>query len=160
MLGSGIPLHTMICSNWIPATIGNIIGGAFFVGTLYAGAYGTLYDRMWLRCLQAYVFVLPKSVRERIAAAHRSVHNTVYSWVDWDAITTPACELAARQEAAAAAAKSAPPAPSRSASSAIVMAASEAPRRLATAAAAALRNPKLTPFEQRRSDRGLGSDVV
>ncbi len=40
MIGSKIPLRTMIASNWVPVTIGNIIGGAFFVGTLYAGGCG------------------------------------------------------------------------------------------------------------------------
>ena len=40
MLGSGMSLHTIIRDNWVPATIGNIIGGAFFVGTLYAGEGG------------------------------------------------------------------------------------------------------------------------
>jgi hypothetical protein len=39
-LGSGISVHTFIVRNLIPVTIGNIIGGGFFVATFYAVAYG------------------------------------------------------------------------------------------------------------------------
>ncbi|PNW83809.1 hypothetical protein CHLRE_04g217915v5 [Chlamydomonas reinhardtii] len=93
MLGSGMSLHTIIRDNWVPATIGNIIGGAFFVGTLYAGVYGTLYERMWLRCLQVYVWVLPRAVRERIHAARTAVYEKLFGWVDWDYITTAPADV-------------------------------------------------------------------
>ncbi|KAG2433997.1 hypothetical protein HYH02_012458 [Chlamydomonas schloesseri] len=93
MLGSGMSLKTIIGSNWVPATIGNIIGGAFFVGTLYAGVYGTLYERMWLRCLQAYVFLLPRSVRERIHATRNAVYEKLFGWIDWDYITTAPADV-------------------------------------------------------------------
>ncbi len=38
--GADISWGTFIIKNLIPATIGNIVGGAFFVGTLYWYAYG------------------------------------------------------------------------------------------------------------------------
>lgn len=40
MLGSGISVGTFITKNLIPVTIGNIIGGAFFVATSYGLTYG------------------------------------------------------------------------------------------------------------------------
>ena len=49
MLGSGIPISTIIVKNLIPVTIGNIIGGGFFVGGFYSAAYGQLYDVAWER---------------------------------------------------------------------------------------------------------------
>lgn len=39
-LGSGISVSTFIARNLVPATIGNIVGGGFFVATFYAVALG------------------------------------------------------------------------------------------------------------------------
>lgn len=40
-LGSGISVGKFVARNLIPSTIGNIIGGAVFVGMFYAAAYGS-----------------------------------------------------------------------------------------------------------------------
>ncbi|KAG2482340.1 hypothetical protein HYH03_018728 [Edaphochlamys debaryana] len=146
MLGSNMSLHTIIGSNLVPATIGNIIGGAFFVGTLYAGTYGTLYERMWLRTVQLYVWAVPRRTRERLAATQQAAYDRLLGWVDWDYLTTPPADVMAQAQA--------PP------KSAVSSALSEAPRRLATAALAAVRQPSLTAFEKQRSKNTLGSDVV
>jgi formate/nitrite transporter FocA (FNT family) len=37
--GADISWATFVLKNLIPATLGNIVGGAFFVGTLYWYAY-------------------------------------------------------------------------------------------------------------------------
>ena len=39
MQGADITWSAFIVTNLIPATLGNIVGGAFFVGTLYWYAY-------------------------------------------------------------------------------------------------------------------------
>ncbi|KAG2489913.1 hypothetical protein HYH03_011550 [Edaphochlamys debaryana] len=93
MLGSGMSLKTIIRDNLVPATIGNIIGGAFFVGTLYAGTYGTLYQRMWFRTVQLYVWAVPRRSRERIAAVQQYVHDRLYGWIDWDYLTTAPADI-------------------------------------------------------------------
>jgi hypothetical protein len=41
-LGSPITVSDIVTKNLLPATIGNIIGGAFFVATLYAACYGSI----------------------------------------------------------------------------------------------------------------------
>jgi hypothetical protein len=40
-LGSGLTLGQILGSNLVPATLGNIIGGAFFTATAYSLAYGS-----------------------------------------------------------------------------------------------------------------------
>jgi hypothetical protein len=40
-LGAPLSAHDVIVGNLIPTTLGNWVGGAFFVGTTYAFAYGT-----------------------------------------------------------------------------------------------------------------------
>jgi formate/nitrite transporter FocA (FNT family) len=42
--GSEMSTNYFITHNLIPATIGNLIGGAFFVGTLHSLAVGDLFD--------------------------------------------------------------------------------------------------------------------
>ncbi|GLC47203.1 hypothetical protein PLESTB_001455900 [Pleodorina starrii] len=160
MLGSGIPLRTIIGSNFVPATIGNIIGGAFFVGTLYAGTYGTLYDRIWLRTTQLYIWIVPKRTRKRIGAAYDVVYDKFYNMVDWEAITAPPAPLPPLPGAAQPSSALAPAGPAKSISRALSSALADTPKRLATAAVAATRNPPMTPFERKRTSAGLGSDVV
>jgi hypothetical protein len=48
LLGSEVTIGTMITHNLIPSTIGNTLGGAFFVGTMYSLSVGTL----WASCKQ------------------------------------------------------------------------------------------------------------
>ncbi|GIL51906.1 hypothetical protein Vafri_7812 [Volvox africanus] len=161
MLGSGIPLRTIIGSNWVPATIGNIIGGAFFVGTLYAGTYGTLYERMWLRTTQLYIWIVPKRTRERIANMYDAMYDRFYGWIDWDAITAPPnSDLGTNAPGVAATA--APPAvvSQKTFKHAVSSALVDTPKLLVTAAVAAVRNPPMTPFERKRTSAALGSDVV
>ncbi|GIL96933.1 hypothetical protein Vretimale_2656, partial [Volvox reticuliferus] len=157
MLGSGIPLRTMIVSNWVPATIGNIIGGAFFVGTLYAGTYGTLYERMWLRTTQLYIWIVPKRIRERIAGMYDAVYDKLYGWIDWDAITAPPNPVSGVGTSAPTVAAVVS---QRTFKHAVSSALVDTPKLLVTAAVAAVRNPPMTPFERKRTSVGLGSDVV
>ncbi|KXZ43457.1 hypothetical protein GPECTOR_90g544 [Gonium pectorale] len=156
MLGSGMPLRTIIASNWVPATIGNIIGGAFFVGTLYAGVYGTLYERIWLRFTQAYIWIVPKAIRTRVAAGQQSLYERLFGWIDWEAITAPPADaLAAAQRSSESGAVAGG---SRAASVERGLTArlrEETPRWVA----AAFVNPPMTPFERKHTETRLGSDV-
>lgn len=45
MSGSDITISQFVFNNLIPATLGNILGGAFFVGTLYWYAYMKLHNK-------------------------------------------------------------------------------------------------------------------
>ncbi|GFH21441.1 uncharacterized protein HaLaN_18748 [Haematococcus lacustris] len=47
LLGADLTVGQVIVHSLIPATIGNIIGGGFFVGTLYAFAVGDLFDTLY-----------------------------------------------------------------------------------------------------------------
>ncbi|GFR51079.1 hypothetical protein Agub_g13405 [Astrephomene gubernaculifera] len=176
MLGSGMSLRTIICSNWIPACIGNVIGGAFFVGTLYAGCYGTLYERIWLRFTQIYIFCVPKRTRERIDAMQKALYDKLFGWIDWDAITAPPAPLdltaattadgkpagatAAAEGAAAATAAAQPVSRHVSNAGGVARAVSSLLAETPKMVAAAFRNPPMTPFERKRTSAGLGSDVV
>lgn len=46
MLGADLTIKDIIVKNLIPVTIGNTIGGAFFVGTFYSASFGTLFDSL------------------------------------------------------------------------------------------------------------------
>lgn len=45
-LGAPISLHTFLVKNLIPATIGNLIGGAVFVAMAMALSFGSLENRI------------------------------------------------------------------------------------------------------------------
>jgi hypothetical protein len=118
---------------------------------------------MWYRTTQLWIWIVPRRVRERIAAAYCAVHDRLYNMVDWDAITAPPNPLpgiGAPDSAASAGTRAAPPAASRTITRALSSALAEAPKRLLTAVVAATRNPPMTPFERKRTSVGLGSDVV
>lgn len=73
-LGSGITAGKFIARNLVPSTIGNIIGGAFFVGTFYAAAYGSWDWEVQLKKLyrMAVNYVKDRRLsRDSVVSAHK-----------------------------------------------------------------------------------------
>lgn len=91
-----VPAGYMITHNLIPATIGNIIGGGFFVATMYSLALGTLFDSTYEKIGAVWTKLMSKIRKSDPAAPpagrgaravpwYEKAYNFVVSphWINW-----------------------------------------------------------------------------
>lgn len=70
MLGSNMSIGRIIGSSLCPVTLGNFIGGSFFVATFYSAVYGQLFDLVHdYLFLPLWRLLVPECVRQPLVRA-------------------------------------------------------------------------------------------